>query len=79
MDPPMLTLFAVWFLQPANSIFLSHHSSTSHQHQYNEESTGGIVMERAEFSSKRKMEKKRGVKQMSIFVIQYGGSANKPN
>ena len=41
--------------------------------------TGGTVMERAEFSGKRKMEKKRGVKQMSIFVIQYGGSANKPN
>ena len=34
----LITLFAVWFLQPDNNIFLSHHSSTSHQHQYSEQS-----------------------------------------
>jgi len=29
--------------QPANSIFLSHHSSTSHQHQHSEQSDKGFL------------------------------------
>ena len=39
--------------QPANSIFLSHHSSTSHQHQYSEQSGCALDSVQYQYSNKK--------------------------